>query len=198
MKESSIQDIEFRSRVAVLFHAAATLSPVNLRLLVGECGYVDVGVPRFPRAASVEPQGLDIAFADPRISWLGFPTLERLSITSCRVNLTDLVLRCPNLRSFKLREDHGSQHMNTIIRSTSLEDLDVDTRIPCIHRFDIRALKASDRRMSFVTTCGIIARDGLMALQLFKGGVRPASSLATLDGFISVSSFNRKSALRRR
>ncbi|KAI4996613.1 hypothetical protein ZWY2020_051533 [Hordeum vulgare] len=29
--------------------------------------------------------------------------------------------------------------MNTIIRSTSLEDLDVDTRIPCIHRFDIRA-----------------------------------------------------------
>ncbi|KAI4996615.1 hypothetical protein ZWY2020_051535 [Hordeum vulgare] len=139
MKESSIQDIEFKSRVAVLFHAAATLLPVNLRLLVGECGYVDVGVPRFPRAASVEPQGLDIAFADPRISWLGFPTLERLSITSCRVNLTDLVLRCSNLRSFKLREDHGSQHMNTIIRSTSLEDLDVDTRIPCIHRFDIRA-----------------------------------------------------------
>ncbi|KAF7062587.1 hypothetical protein CFC21_069166 [Triticum aestivum] len=152
-----------------LLHAAAALSPVDLRLAVGEGTqrlYVQVEVPRLPRAISVELQGLDLVFADPRRSWLGFPALETLSLTGCRANLTDLVLRCPRLRVFRLREDHGAHHMNIIIRSSSLQELHVDTRIPFTYRIDIRAPALKRLAMSFSTSDKIIVLVSVLAPML--------------------------------
>ncbi|KAM3316739.1 hypothetical protein ACQJBY_034712 [Aegilops geniculata] len=161
----SVRESEFRG----LLHAAAALSPVELRLGVGEGTqrlYVEVEVPRLPRAASVELGGLDLVFAAPRGTWLGFPALERLSLTGCRANLTDLVLRCPRLRVFKLREDHGAHHMNIIIRSSSLQELDVDTRIPFTYRIDIRAPALKRLAMSFGTSDKIIVLVSVLAPML--------------------------------
>ncbi|XBH59050.1 hypothetical protein VPH35_080362 [Triticum aestivum] len=152
-----------------LLHAAAALSPVELRLAVGKGTqrlYLEVEVPRLPRAASVELRGLDLVFAAPRGSWLGFPALERLALTGCRANLTDLVLRCPRLRVFRLREDHGAHHMNIIIRSSSLQDLDVDTRIPFTYRIDIRAPALKRLAMLFSTSDKIIVLVSVLAPML--------------------------------
>jgi hypothetical protein len=57
---------------------------------------------RLHLAPSIELRRLEHVYTDPRDM---FPALERLSLSACSVDLTDLVLRCPRLRV--LREADG-------------------------------------------------------------------------------------------
>ncbi|KAM3262588.1 hypothetical protein ACQJBY_052989 [Aegilops geniculata] len=158
--EAPLSESELRERVPKLLDAAAELSPVEFRLAVWEntpFKYVKVVVPRFPRATSVELQGLELAFADQPCSWQGFPALERLSLTSCRAVLTNVLRRCPRLRVLRLRDDLlVCQHTNIIINSSSLQELDVENRVPFLHRFDIDAPALKRLAMSFASSNNII------------------------------------------
>ncbi|KAM3316731.1 hypothetical protein ACQJBY_034711 [Aegilops geniculata] len=170
--EASLSETELRERVPKLLDAAAELSPVELRLAVWEntpFKYVKVAVPRFPRAASVELQGLDLAFADQPCSWQGFPALERLSLTSCRAVLTNVLRRCPRLHVLRLRDDLlVCQHKNIIIKSSSLQELDVENRVPFLHRVHIDAPALKRLAMSFASSNNIVVSVSVSAPVLEK------------------------------
>ncbi|VAI11215.1 hypothetical protein VPH35_075498 [Triticum aestivum] len=187
--EASLSETELSERVPKLLDAAAALLPVELRLAVWEntpFKYVKVVVPRLPRAASVELQGLDLAFADEPGSRQGFPALERLSLTSCRAVLTNLLPRCPRLRVFRLRDDLlVCQHKNIIIRSSSLQELDVESKVPFLHRIDIEAPALKRLAMSFTSSNNIIVLVSVSAPMLDKVSWR--CSYSTVSAGLGVS-----------
>ncbi|KAK1653801.1 hypothetical protein QYE76_071606 [Lolium multiflorum] len=187
--DSHDENAQFREGVSSLLHAAARLSTVELRFAVRPeiftRSYMDVKAPLFHRATSIELHGLDLVFPGSQPRWLRlhlapsirlervytdprdtFPALESLSLSSCSVDLTDLVLRCPRLR--ELREADGPQYSDIIIRSATLQELDMNSDTPfmfCIH-IDAPALK--QLALSFSTGGGITVAVSILAPLLEK------------------------------
>lgn len=106
--------------VSSLLHAAAGLSPAEFRLaLPRDIQFFHVEMPRFHRATSIELTTHYLHLLLSRIS--RFPALQRLSLSGCRVDLADLVHRCPCLRV--LRVASGFLDSNITIKSESLGEL---------------------------------------------------------------------------
>ncbi|XP_073353303.1 uncharacterized protein [Aegilops tauschii subsp. strangulata] len=91
------------SLVSSLLHAAAGLSPAELRLaLQRDIQFFHVEMPRFHRATSIDLAAHYLHLLLSRIS--RFPALQRLSLSGCRVDLADLVHRCPCLRVLRVAD----------------------------------------------------------------------------------------------
>lgn len=119
-----IRSPRFKAQVSSLLHAAARLSPAEIRFALvrqetARHHFVQVDMPRFHCATSIELRGLDLVSTDPRDS---FPTLECLSLTGCRVDLTDFVLGCPRLRVLRVTSCLLGDD-DIAIRSESLKEL---------------------------------------------------------------------------
>jgi hypothetical protein len=114
--------------VPSLFHAAAGLSPVDFTLsLPRMMDHVDMELPRFHRAASIQLYAENLRLTPPGRS-AGFPALERLtllSLSGCSVDLAALVLRCPCLRVLWVAQVSLDDGID--IRSESLQELYVRT-----------------------------------------------------------------------
>ncbi|KAJ1290886.1 hypothetical protein BS78_02G277100 [Paspalum vaginatum] len=113
--------------VASLLRAAARLAPVVLGVAI--CGDlrehdVPVEVPIFHRAKSIEfsVRGLYLTPAPGG----EFHMLERLSVSSCRLDTGFLLSQCPCLRVLELRDCWGPDIV--MVHSTTIEELTVSPR----------------------------------------------------------------------
>ncbi|GJN15446.1 hypothetical protein PR202_gb02362 [Eleusine coracana subsp. coracana] len=111
--------------VASLLRTAASLGPLEF-IFKARASYISVQVPNFHRAESItlevlERNQLELDTAGD------FPMLERLSVSGCYFDLTDLISRCPRLRV--LRVDHISgypDYFEVRVHSNTLRELHVD------------------------------------------------------------------------
>ncbi|XP_047064374.1 uncharacterized protein LOC124672141 [Lolium rigidum] len=89
---------------------------------------MQVNVPCFHRATSIELQGLDLAFAES--SPKCFPSLKRLVLSGCRATISNWVRRSPRLLVLRVSTVTNDGLKIIIVRSKSLQELSVETKIP--------------------------------------------------------------------
>ncbi|KAM3245086.1 hypothetical protein ACQJBY_056424 [Aegilops geniculata] len=129
------------SSVSSLLRAAARLAPVELLFtlmqnLQDHC--LDVDLPRLDCATSIDLHAGYLRFAPPRAS-AGFPSLKRLSLSGCHVDLAALIPRCPCLR-FLTVNTTGLVGMDKLtMHSQSLQELVVEGRNTWTARIDVEA-----------------------------------------------------------
>jgi hypothetical protein len=135
--------------VPSLFHAAAGLSPVDFTLsLPRMMDHVDMELPRFHRAASIQLYAENLRLTPPGRS-AGFPALERLSLSGCSVDLAALVLRCPCLRVLWVAQVSLDDGID--IRSESLQELHVRAGYSSTDRINVEAPVLKKLTMLFRT-----------------------------------------------
>uniref|UniRef100_A0ACD5TSQ1 Uncharacterized protein n=1 Tax=Avena sativa TaxID=4498 RepID=A0ACD5TSQ1_AVESA len=116
--------------VSSLLCAAAWLSPATFRFNHSQqlvYPYVDLST-YFHRATSIELHATSIQLYDKFLGYVHprfeLPELQSLSLYACRVNLADLVPRCPRLRVLRLADAYEIS-----IHSASLEELVVENNV---------------------------------------------------------------------
>ncbi|XP_044379237.1 uncharacterized protein [Triticum aestivum] len=127
--------------------AAAGLSPAEFRLALPRSReFLDIDLPRFHRATSIELRGHCLRLTlPPRPA--GFPALQRLSLSGCRVDLADLTPLCPRLRVLAVAE--GLLDSNITVKSGSLEELAAANLSRWTGRIDVDAPMLKKLALSF-------------------------------------------------
>ncbi|EMS52398.1 hypothetical protein TRIUR3_11501 [Triticum urartu] len=101
--------------------------------------FLDIDLPRFHRATSIELRGHCLRLTlPPRPA--GFPALQRLSLSGCRVDLADLTPLCPRLRVLAV---------NITVKSGSLEELAAANLSRWTGRIDVDAPMLKKLALSF-------------------------------------------------
>ncbi|KAK3124128.1 hypothetical protein QOZ80_8AG0640850 [Eleusine coracana subsp. coracana] len=111
--------------IASLLRTAASLGPLEF-IFSAEATYISVEVPNFHRAESITLEvlagnQLELDTASD------FPMLERLSVSGCYFNFTDLLSRCPRLRALRVGHISGyPDYVEVRVHSKTLRELHVD------------------------------------------------------------------------
>ncbi|CAN6212364.1 unnamed protein product [Urochloa humidicola] len=140
--------------VASLLRTAARLDPAEFSFAIFWEHPIPIEVPSFSRTTSIS---LNVNHPHPTPPGIGlsgeFPVLERLSITSGRLDDTDtgaLISRCPRLRVLELI---SSQGLDTItVHSETIQELlvtsdwlrDADIVAPMLEKFTLRSRVLAD------------------------------------------------------
>jgi hypothetical protein len=123
---------DFEAAVCSLLDATVMLAPSDLRFaVVDPCRrIIQVNMPRLSLAKSIELEGLDLVFNESLHSGHGFPVLERPVLSRCRAILSSWVHRSPRLLLLRVGFDNKSDSKLIVLRSNSLQELNVEAKIP--------------------------------------------------------------------
>ncbi|XP_037427530.1 uncharacterized protein LOC119293022 [Triticum dicoccoides] len=158
--------------ISSLLRAAAALSPVEMLFVLEpdvkvpagldvnlipmallydlpwstQCSLFGVNLPRFDHATSIDLRARHLRLLPPSS---GFPSLERLCLSGCDVDLAALIPRCPRIRILRVN-NNGMVAMDSItIHSASLHQLSVESSNRCTSRIDIEAPVLKQLNLSF-------------------------------------------------
>ncbi|KAL6639244.1 hypothetical protein ACP70R_022974 [Stipagrostis hirtigluma subsp. patula] len=155
------------ARVSSLLQAAARLAPAKLSVLI--CGDVPprggtwnaIELPCFRRTTTVSLDMSNIRFTLPIAG--DFPVLESLTISSCQIDLVDLLPRCPSLRKLKL---YGSGELHSVtVHAPLLEELGmctygllkrIDIMTPLLKKLDLRGFGGLDKEFSLSYSAPVV------------------------------------------
>ncbi|XBH96855.1 hypothetical protein VPH35_087162 [Triticum aestivum] len=113
---------------------------------ITEGSFMDVALPRFDRATSIDLRARHLRLL-PRST--GFPSLERLCLSGCDVDLAALIPRCPRIRILRVN-NNGMVAMDSItVHSASLHELSVQRSNICTARIDVEAPVLKQLKLSF-------------------------------------------------
>ncbi|XBH59052.1 hypothetical protein VPH35_080364 [Triticum aestivum] len=105
-----------------------------------------VDMPRFCRATTIDLRARHLRLRQPSS---GFPSLQRLCLTGCDVDLAALIPCCPRIRVLTV-DNNGLAAIDSItIHSSSLEELSVESRDTWTSCVDVKAPVLEQLTVSF-------------------------------------------------
>ncbi|KAK3137930.1 hypothetical protein QOZ80_5AG0362280 [Eleusine coracana subsp. coracana] len=131
--------------VASLLRTAASLRPVEF-FFSAEVDCISVELPNFHQAEAISLE-LESGIHGYQLDTAGdFPVLERLFVSGCYFNFTDLISRCPRLRVLRVSTSGYRTYSDSItVHSTTLRELNVGgsglrsgivIKAPVLERYD--------------------------------------------------------------